>query len=99
MSPGEFIHVQAAFKAPDGESEWMWVEITSWHGDKIKGLLRNEPYKITTLHGGQVVQVHEADVFDYIHRRADGIEDGNETGKIIEKSSAAGKGKSSQRGQ
>ena len=63
----------------------MWVEVTSWKGDKIKGLLKNEPYKIPKLHGGQIVDVLEGDIFDYIYRHADGVEEGNETGKLIEK--------------
>jgi hypothetical protein len=63
LAPGEFIQVKATFHAPDGENEWMWVEITSWKGNKIRGLLRNEPYKIPKLHGGQAVDVLEEDSF------------------------------------
>jgi uncharacterized protein YegJ (DUF2314 family) len=85
LAPGEFIHVKAKFVAPDGENEWMWVEVTSWKDNKIVGLLSSEPFLIPSLHGGQIVDVCEGDVFDYIHKRADGTTEGNETGKIIEK--------------
>jgi uncharacterized protein YegJ (DUF2314 family) len=90
LAPGGFIQVKAPFKTPGGEQEWMWVEVTSWKGDKIKGLLRNEPFNIPTLHAGEEVEVSEAKVFDYIRKHADGSEEGNETGRIIEKQEKAG---------
>jgi uncharacterized protein YegJ (DUF2314 family) len=85
LAPGEFIELKAPFTTPDGGTEWMWVEVITWNGDKISGLLKNEPFNIPTLHGGQTVEVSESKVFDYIRRHADGTTEGNETSKIIEK--------------
>jgi hypothetical protein len=85
LAPGEYIQVKAPFKAPGGGQEWMWVEVTSWKNDEIKGPLRNEPYNIPALHAGQIVEVSEATVFDYLRIHSDGTQEGNETGKIIEK--------------
>lgn len=85
LAPGEFIQIKAPFKTPDGGQEWMWVEVTAWEGDDTKGLLKNEPFNIPSLHGGQVVKVKQGDVFDYIRRFPDGKEEGNETGAIIQK--------------
>lgn len=85
LAPGEYIQVKAPFGTPKGGNEWMWVEITEWKGGDIRGLLKNEPFEIPDLHGGQIVQVQEANVFDYIRRYANGKEEGNETSKIIEK--------------
>jgi hypothetical protein len=48
-------------------------------------MLKNEPYYIPTLHGGQTVNVSQKDVFDYIHTFPDGRTEGNETSAIIEK--------------
>jgi uncharacterized protein YegJ (DUF2314 family) len=87
FAPGEFIEVKAPFERPDGGNEWMWVEVISWTGDKISGLLKNEPFNIPTLHGGQMVEVSEAKVFDFLRKHADGTMDGNETSKLIEKQS------------
>lgn len=84
MKPGEYVQVKVPFPAPRGGNEYMWVEVSSWNGDRIKGLLRNEPVNIPTLHGGQIVEVSEAKIFDYIHTRPDGTQEGNETGKIIQ---------------
>jgi uncharacterized protein YegJ (DUF2314 family) len=87
LAPGEFIQVKAPFATPGGGNEWMWVEVTTWNGDAITGLLKNEPFDIPDLHAGQIVKVSESRVFDYIRKHADGTVEGNETGELIEKQS------------
>jgi uncharacterized protein YegJ (DUF2314 family) len=84
LPPGEYLQVKVPFARPDEGHEWMWVEVVSWDGDAISGLLKNEPFYIPSLHGGQTVDVSAADVFDYIRRHADGTSEGNTTGAIIE---------------
>src|SRR6267142_1721231 len=84
LNPGEFIQVKAPFKTPDGGQEWMWMEITAWEGANIKGMLKNEPFNIPSLHGGQIVKVKQEDVFDFIRQYPDGRQEGNETGAIIQ---------------
>jgi len=83
LAPGEFIQLKAPFATPDGGSEWMWVEVRSWVGSEIKGLLKNEPYHIPGLKGGSEVTVRQEDIFDYIRRFPDGSSEGNETGALI----------------
>jgi len=83
--PGEYLQLKAPFDVPGGGHEYMWVEVTTWDGEKIKGLLKNEPFNIPKLHGGQIVEIQQGTVFDYIRRLADGTQTGNETGKILEK--------------
>jgi len=85
LQPGEFLQVKAPFPAPSGGNEWMWVEVTSWKGSKIKGLLENQPFNIPDLHSGQIVKVREEDVFDYLWQYSDGREEGNTTGEILKK--------------
>jgi uncharacterized protein YegJ (DUF2314 family) len=84
IQPGEYVLVKVPFPTPKGGNEYMWVEISSWNGDNIKGLLRNEPVSIPSLHGGQMVEVSEAKIFDYIHTLPDGTREGNETSKLIQ---------------
>jgi uncharacterized protein YegJ (DUF2314 family) len=85
LEPGEFIEVKAPFRTLDGGNEWMWVELTSWKGGKIEGLLQNEPVNVPNLHTGQKVEVRQEDVFDYIRQFADKRTEGNVTGDIIRK--------------
>lgn len=85
LRPGEFIQVKAPFATPNGGSEWMWVEVTAWHNNTIKGILKNEPFYIPHLHSGQLVKIHQDEVFDYIRHYPNGREEGNETGSIMQK--------------
>jgi uncharacterized protein YegJ (DUF2314 family) len=85
LQPGEYLLLKAPFKTPGGGHEWMWVEVTAWSGDEIRGLLKNEPFDIPALHAGQMVKVSQAEVFDYIRRAPEGQQEGNETSKIIER--------------
>lgn len=83
LPPGDFISLKAPFETPDGENEWMWVEVTSWSGKNVTGLLQNQPYFIPDLQAGAIVNINQDDVFDYIRDFADGRSEGNETGAIM----------------
>lgn len=85
LLPGEYILVKAPFETQDGGKEWMWVEIRRWKRHVITGVLENQPENIPNLHDGQIVEVQEGDVFDYIRQYPDGHRDGNTTGTMIEK--------------
>lgn len=85
IAPGESILLKAPFSKPDGGHEWMWVEVTRWHGNRIQGLLQNDPVEVRDLHAGQMVDVHEEDIFDFIHVFPDKRVEGNTTGEIIQK--------------
>lgn len=85
LQPGEFIQVKAPFATPNGDREWMWVEISGWKGDKIKGLLENEPFNIKSLHAGQKVEVRQEEVFDYIHEYPNKTTEGNTTAALLGK--------------
>lgn len=81
---GDSLQVKAPFGIVGGGSEWMWVEVTGWEEDEIRGLLNNEPFNIPELHSGQQVVVSLKDVFDYLLTGADGSTEGNTTSAIIE---------------
>jgi uncharacterized protein YegJ (DUF2314 family) len=85
LQPNEFILVKAPFKTPDGGNEWMWVEITSWKGNLIRGTLENEPFNVPGLHRGQIVEVWQGDVFDFTRQYPDKHQEGNTSGEIIRK--------------
>lgn len=90
LQPGDYLMVKAPFPTSAGGREWMWVEVTTWRGEDISGLLKNEPMDAPGLHAGQIVKVSQRDVFDYLRRYADGRSEGNETGRIIKRSQKGG---------
>jgi len=87
-APGDQLLVKGPFETSEGGNEWMWVEVTRWEGEVIEGLLANTPDDVPGLALGAKVQVKESDVFDYLLTRADGTEEGNTTGKLMERRQA-----------
>jgi uncharacterized protein YegJ (DUF2314 family) len=85
LQPAEYINVKAPFRTPAGGQEWMWVEVSAWNHGRIKGTLANDPFEIPSMHSGQIVEVREEDVFDYIRYFPDKHQEGNTTGEIIYK--------------
>ena len=86
LNPGEVLLLKAPFATPDGGNEWMWIEVTNWTDEASPiGTLQNKPFDIPDLQSGQEVKIKTAEVFDYIHKKADGTSEGNETGEIIRK--------------
>jgi uncharacterized protein YegJ (DUF2314 family) len=81
----EELMVKAPFPAPDGGNEWMWVEVATWKGKLVRGVLQNDPFLIPDLKGGARVEIQEDVIFDYIWTKANGEEEGNETGKLLSK--------------
>jgi uncharacterized protein YegJ (DUF2314 family) len=82
---GEQLLVKAPFKTPEGENEWMWVEVVSWQGNVISGILQNQPFNVPALKSGARVDVRADEIFDYTLTRRDGSREGNETGRIMER--------------
>jgi uncharacterized protein YegJ (DUF2314 family) len=89
LQPRQLLMVKAPFAKPDGGNEWMWVEVVSWRGTTIRGVLANEPFEVPGLKAGQDVEVEERDVFDYLLRNPDGTHQGNETSRLIEEQQKA----------
>ena len=87
FEPGEYILLKLPFTYGDDNNEWMWIEVIKWEKKKIIGILQNDPYYIENLKAGAEVNGKEKDVFDYIHYFSDGKNEGNETGKIMQKMS------------
>src|SRR5262245_26426670 len=83
--PGEHLLIKASFRTSNGGKEYMWVEVFAWSGERITGLLRDEPMYVPGLHGGQTVTVSEKDVFDYARFLPDGTKEGDETSEILKR--------------
>jgi len=80
----ERLLVKAPFTTDDGGTEWMWVEVTSWKGDTLKGVLQNDPFSVRGLKAGAHVEAEFESLFDYIYYHADGSQTGNGTGAILQ---------------
>lgn len=83
LAPGEQLQVKAPFTTRDGGREWMWIEVTEWKGDRIKGMLRNTPRNVPRLQAGQMVEARQSELFDYLRIFPDGRTEGNETSKLL----------------
>lgn len=83
LPAGNRLSVKAPFRAPDGSTEFMWVEVARWDSSGIRGLLSSTPRNVKNLRAGQEVTVPESDFYDYMRVHADGAVTGNETTKIL----------------
>lgn len=79
LGPGEVVAVSAPFRSRSGGKEYMWVELRSWEGGQLSGVLVNQPDDVPGLKKGDIVQVSTEEVFDYIWKKADGSREGNLT--------------------
>ncbi len=85
-APGlEHLLVKAPFATPKGNNEFMWIEVVTWKGKTIEGVLQNDAFEIPGLKTGTKVEVEEESIFDYLLRKADGTTEGNETAAVLEK--------------
>lgn len=85
LAPGERIILKAPFARDDEGNEWMWVEVLKWpEQGKVTGILQNDPYYVKKLRAGSRVLIKPEEVFDYVYYKADGTEEGNETGRLMQ---------------
>lgn len=80
----EHLLVKGPFRQDD-ETEFMWVEIVKWGPKEVEGLLTSDPRYVKRLHPGSRVTVRLDDIFDYILYKPDGTQEGNESGKVLER--------------
>jgi uncharacterized protein YegJ (DUF2314 family) len=81
----DHIIVKAPFDTDDGSVEWMWISVTGWDGEVLRGNLENSPYYIKSLKAGAKVEVKQSAVADYLWTKADGGEEGGESMKILQR--------------
>ena len=84
LPSGDRLYVKAPFDGDQGALEYLWVQVVSWSGGAIAGVLRSEPSWVPKLAVGDVVEVDQAVVFDYLWRHADGSSEGNLTEAFLD---------------
>ena len=71
-------------KAFVGE-EYLWLRVLDWEDDQLNGVrvAGVTPERRPAESRGESILITSAQVFDYLHVKADGSQEGNETGKLI----------------
>lgn len=83
LQPGEKLAVSVPFPNPDGTREYLWVEVRGWRGSIISGVVATTPVKTRAVVAGQSVTIDQAQVFDYVWKKADGTREGNTTAAFL----------------
>jgi uncharacterized protein YegJ (DUF2314 family) len=83
LEPNERLVVKVPFEVQD-QTEFMWVEVTGWREERLEGVLMNDSHFDEKLRVGRRLSVELAKVYDYVHYKPDGTEEGNETGKVLD---------------
>lgn len=83
-----------AVKAPvthAGNTEFIWITVTSLEGDRVYGTLGNDPGNLGSLRFGSKVSVAVADLNDWCYVNADGKFTGGFTVEAIQKAQRRGR--------
>jgi uncharacterized protein YegJ (DUF2314 family) len=83
IHPPEVLLVKAGFRTDDKNLEYMWMEVSSWDQDRMRGTLANEPFNVSRLRRGSPVDVAETEVQDYLYVGPDGKREGGESSTIL----------------
>lgn len=83
LPAGERLAVSVPFPNPDGTREYLWVDVQRWQGSILRGIVATEPSRTRSVRKGQEVTIDQAQVFDYVWKRADGSREGNGTAAFV----------------
>jgi uncharacterized protein YegJ (DUF2314 family) len=84
LPKGEHFFVTTRLYAPDGKFEQVFVKVTSWKKEEIKGLLASDVALIPNHRKGETITCREADILDWLILKPDGSEEGNVVGKFLD---------------
>ncbi len=84
----EHLSVKGRFTSPEGDVEWMWVDVIRIGRDGVEGTLDNVP-QLVELTEGERVTVPLADVGDYLLVLPDGTQRGGHSLEILRRLEAA----------
>ncbi len=83
LPAGDRIAVSVPFPNPDGTREYLWVEVQEWQGSILRGIVATPPSKTRAVQKGQAVTIDQAQVYDYVWKKADGSREGNTTAAFL----------------
>ena len=77
---GQLYYVKHGFPRDDNDHhEFMWVVVKTWSGDRIEGVLANDPSHRIDLRLGQSIKLTDSDIFDWLLTLPDGSHEGGFT--------------------
>lgn len=79
LPPGDVLAVNVPFRTRFGGMEYLWIEVARWQEGSLSGTLVTEPNEVPGVRKGDMLNVRQADVYDYVYRRADGSRSGSLT--------------------
>jgi uncharacterized protein YegJ (DUF2314 family) len=68
----------------NGKFEQVFVKVTAWEGDMLRGLLASDMSLLKSHKKGEIVTCKETDVLDWTISKPDGTEEGNFVGKFLD---------------
>lgn len=83
LQPGEMLIVKHGFPTGGEMHEYMWLSVNSWRDDRLTCQLMNSPEIRRDLRAGQMVELREADLFDWAVMRPDGEIEGGYTNRVV----------------
>jgi uncharacterized protein YegJ (DUF2314 family) len=84
LGPTETLTVKAPFRTSTGGNEWMWLQVTAWKGERLRGILDNDPDDVPGLARGARVEVSLATLADYGLYRGEELVEGHEFTKLLQ---------------
>ena len=64
--------------------EQVFLRVTSWEGDTIRGVLASDMELLTTHKKGEIITCNVTEVIDWTISKPDGSEEGNFVGKFLD---------------
>ena len=81
---GEVLHIKHGFSTPEESHEYMWIAVTRWEDGRIRGNLANDPQRRNDLRAGEIVEIAEEEVFDWLIVHSDGRVEGAFTNRLLQ---------------
>jgi uncharacterized protein YegJ (DUF2314 family) len=83
LGKGEILFVTSRLYG-NGRYEQVFVRVTSWEGETIRGLLASDVSVVPNHKRGEDVTCKESEVLDWTISKPDGSEEGNFVGKFLD---------------
>ena len=84
LKKGEVMFVTVRLYNSAKRAEQVFLEVKSWKGTTIAGLLASDTELVTEHRRGEPMTFQEKDVYDWSISKPDGSEDGNFVGKFLD---------------